>query len=176
MRVGLALFPGFAGRAAENIRVARESLDGGARSPTSKLLVRLEEIDARCFPQDAWSAHTIAGQLSFPNAQLWTARDAKGVVAGFVLTTGSHADASTVTIADLAVDPDHRRQRIGERLMISALQHAKAGGATRARLHVEANNAGAQRLYQRLGFERISLCPRFYGSGRDGVLMEADLS
>jgi len=53
----------------------------------------------------------------------------------------------------LAVSPDWRGRGIGTALMRAAEDWARAQGAERMVLDLDANNAGAQRLYERLGYE-----------------------
>lgn len=48
-----------------------------------------------------------------------------------------------------------RGQGYGRRLVLSALKWARLRGANTAWLQVEADNAGARRLYERMGFEEI---------------------
>lgn len=55
-------------------------------------------------------------------------------------------------IANVAVHPDFRRQGIAEEMMRSALDFAIQQKANAVILQVEADNDGAQRLYQKLGF------------------------
>jgi [ribosomal protein S18]-alanine N-acetyltransferase len=155
----------------EEIRVVREKFDARSSDPNSPLMQRLAEIEAKSFPGDAWSAHTIASYAR--DGGLWVARDTiGGEVAGFIV---SRVHGGVATLADMAVDPAHRRKGIGEKLMTAAMKQAKADGATKARLHVEAQNLGAKRLYEKLGFETLSVCRNFYSGGRDGLLMEAPL-
>lgn len=58
----------------------------------------------------------------------------------------------TIIVANVAVDPDHRRRGIARRLMEAALEATRAGGAARVILQVEADNAPAVKLYEGLGF------------------------
>ena len=53
----------------------------------------------------------------------------------------------------LAVAPDWRGRGVGSALMRAAEDWARAQGAERMVLDLDANNTGAQRLYKRLGYE-----------------------
>ena len=53
----------------------------------------------------------------------------------------------------LAVAPDWRGRGVGSALMRAAEDWARAHGAERMVLDLDVNNAGAQRLYERLGYE-----------------------
>ena len=80
-------------------------------------------------------------------------------------------------VATIATHPEHRRQGIGEELLICALEAAQAEGAVRAYLEVRAGNAGAQALYRKYGFVVDGLRPRYYkDNGEDAVLMSLELA
>ena len=53
----------------------------------------------------------------------------------------------------LAVAPGWRGRGVGSALMLAAEEWARAHGAERMVLDLDANNSGAQRLYERLGYE-----------------------
>jgi ribosomal protein S18 acetylase RimI-like enzyme len=55
-------------------------------------------------------------------------------------------------IQNLGVTPEHRSIGLGSVLLLKALQGFKAAGLRRTFLEVTAQNEGAIRLYQRLGF------------------------
>lgn len=79
----------------------------------------------------------------------------------------------------VACSPAFRGQGIGGRLMKLAETLAKAAGADRVALIVAEENAGAKRLYQRLGYATVSRrailpfpgCPH----GGDWLLMQREL-
>jgi ribosomal protein S18 acetylase RimI-like enzyme len=55
-------------------------------------------------------------------------------------------------IQNLGVTPEHRGRQLGTALLIKALEGFQNAGLRRAFLEVTAQNVGAIRLYQRLGF------------------------
>jgi ribosomal protein S18 acetylase RimI-like enzyme len=57
-------------------------------------------------------------------------------------------------IQNLGVTPEHRGRGLGTLLMNRALQGFREAGLRRAFLEVTAQNDGAIRLYQRIGFEK----------------------
>ncbi len=57
---------------------------------------------------------------------------------------------------DLYVQPDRRGQGIGERLLGEAGRHAVQNGYSRIELATENTNTHAQRLYERLGYSKIT--------------------
>jgi ribosomal protein S18 acetylase RimI-like enzyme len=58
-------------------------------------------------------------------------------------------------IQNLGIAPGHRGQRIGTILMYYSLEGFRMAGLRRAYLEVTAQNYGAVRLYERLGFKKI---------------------
>lgn len=58
-------------------------------------------------------------------------------------------------IQNLGITPGHRGKQIGTALMYYALEGFRLAGLRRAFLEVTAQNYGAVRLYERLGFRKI---------------------
>lgn len=75
-------------------------------------------------------------------------------------------------IATLATHPEFRRQRIAEKLLVTALEKAYAEGAQSALLEVRAGNEAAQALYHKYGFKAVGRRERYYkDNNEDAVLM-----
>jgi ribosomal protein S18 acetylase RimI-like enzyme len=83
---------------------------------------------------------------------------AKGETIGMALYT--HGEPHTAYLHTLAVKPAHRDRGIGSALTVRVAKRVFADGATQLHLRTTDDNAGAVRLYRRLGFEHI-------GAGRD---------
>jgi len=64
-----------------------------------------------------------------------------------------------VNIHDVAVLPGHRGQRIGEKMLALVGEIARERGACKLTLEVLQGNAGAVRLYERVGFAGYQLDP-----------------
>ncbi len=82
-----------------------------------------------------------------------------------------HKQSVSGRVYSLAVDPASRGQRIGERLMREIVAQLRCRAVRRIYLEVEATNASAINLYQRLGFGSIGTLPDYYGDGKPGVHM-----
>lgn len=84
--------------------------------------------------------------------------------------------ADGAEIMHLAVAPGQRRHGFGASLMGAAMEAARRGGAEQMRLEVRVSNAAALALYDKLGFVRVGLRPRYYSdNGEDAVLMCASV-
>ena len=68
---------------------------------------------------------------------------------------GIRHDRYTGSVQNIGVTPQHRSQGLGTQLLHAALLGFQAAGMARVQLEVTAQNTGALRLYQRLGFRRI---------------------
>jgi ribosomal protein S18 acetylase RimI-like enzyme len=77
----------------------------------------------------------------------------------YVPGPGAYAEGSdphAAWIRMLAVDDAYRRRGIGEALTLACIDRAQADGMRRVRLNTGDPQLAAQRLYERMGFER---CP-----------------
>ena len=96
------------------------------------------------------------------------AEDRQGIVA-FLLGVVERAYEARILI--LAVDERARGQGIGARLVRLFEERFRAKGIRRINLEVRVSNEKAIRLYERMGFERRKVLPRYYADGEDAYLM-----
>jgi ribosomal protein S18 acetylase RimI-like enzyme len=96
---------------------------------------------------EAWLAQ-MTGDAEY-NPELWFLAEKRSGLVGAVLgwTSGF--------VKDLVVRESWRGRGVGEALMRHALKTFLARGATAGELKVHADNEGAVRLYERLGFRTI---------------------
>jgi ribosomal-protein-alanine N-acetyltransferase len=74
-------------------------------------------------------------------------------------------------INNVAVAPDVRRQGFARRLLEHVIERALAEGVTRATLEVRRSNAGALKLYERLGFKLGGVRPAYYANPVEDALI-----
>jgi [ribosomal protein S18]-alanine N-acetyltransferase len=75
-------------------------------------------------------------------------------------------------ITNIAIDPVHRRQGIGRRLMLELLKRAKEKGMTCSTLEVRASNESAIRMYEGLGYKVTATRKGYYPDNKeDAVVM-----
>jgi ribosomal-protein-alanine N-acetyltransferase len=74
-------------------------------------------------------------------------------------------------ITIMAVHPDFRRKKIGQRLLVKLLQEGKNNGAKWATLEVKASNLEAQRLYEKFGFTVKGRRKQYYQQDREDALI-----
>jgi ribosomal protein S18 acetylase RimI-like enzyme len=116
---------------------------------------------ARLVPQLSSSPPPTAGALreivAAPSSVLLLARDARqqGAIVGalslvlYRIPTGGRA-----CIEDVVVDAAARGRGVGEALCREAIERARAAGADSVQLTSRPSREAANRLYQRLGFQR----------------------
>jgi ribosomal-protein-alanine N-acetyltransferase len=79
-------------------------------------------------------------------------------------------------ISTIAVHPDWRGRRVGERLFVTMLEAALDLGAVTATLEVRVTNDRAQGLYRKYHFEVVGRRKHYYrDNGEDALLMTAEL-
>jgi ribosomal protein S18 acetylase RimI-like enzyme len=96
----------------------------------------------------------------FAHCESWLIAESPSGIAGFVLCTKPGADLPTdppdaPVVSMLAVAPDHQGLGAAKGLLQQALTDLAQQGHSRAVLHVFADNAGAVRLYESTGWQRI---------------------
>jgi ribosomal-protein-alanine N-acetyltransferase len=74
-------------------------------------------------------------------------------------------------ISTLAVRITHRRQGLGELLLIAMLGEAQRLGASRATLEVRVSNVAAQALYTKYGFKQVGQRKAYYSDNREDALI-----
>lgn len=75
--------------------------------------------------------------------------------------------ADEAHIVTVAVRESHRRRGIAELLLIQTIQHAQARGQALVTLECRVSNEPALALYEKYGFERVGLRPRYYSDNHE---------
>jgi [ribosomal protein S18]-alanine N-acetyltransferase len=83
-----------------------------------------------------------------------------GVLGVWLLADEAH-------IVTVAVRESHRRRGIAELLLISAIHLAQARGQELVTLECRVSNEPALALYDKYGFERVGLRPRYYSDNHE---------
>lgn len=93
-----------------------------------------------------------------------------GYAAVLVVAPGVEADVLTV-----AVLPDFTRQGIASQFMSELEKWSFSKQAPAMMLEVGVNNVNAIALYEKLGYENISIRKGYYGPGLDALVMRKEL-
>lgn len=127
-------------------------------------------LDQRCFVDgEAYSRDTFEYLLTAPESVSYRAVTQGGTMVGFII--GLLEPDHTGHITTVGVAPEHRRRRIARRLMEKTEEGFRKRDVRIVRLEVRAVNAGAQQLYNNLGYAVTQRLPRYYSNGGDGLLM-----
>lgn len=150
-------------------------------------------LETATFPDDAWSREGMLAELTGPHRHYLVARrpgtadSVLGGGAGTGMGDGEPGDGGAIDgyagllapmgtgqgdIQTIAVAPASRRGGLGRMLMLALIAEARRRGVVELFLEVRADNPGAQRLYEQLGFESIAVRPRYYQpAGVDAIVM-----
>ncbi|MEO3936206.1 ribosomal protein S18-alanine N-acetyltransferase [Dermatophilaceae bacterium Soc4.6] len=132
----------------------------------------LTVLDAELFAADAWPPATWWAELAGrPRRVYVVATAAEGAVVGYA---GLDLGGDVADVMTVAVAPPARGTGLGDLLVTTLLDRAAKSGAQAVMLEVRADNEPALRLYERHGFDRLSIRHRYYQPGDvDAVVMRA---
>lgn len=129
----------------------------------------IRELEQLSFPLDAWPLIEMLGVLSLPSVLRWKAVEGEPEeLVGFIAVDVRRRE-NLAWIATIAVHPQRRGAGIGQALMRQA-EHSVA--VPRMRLSVRMGNHVAIALYEKRGYQRVDVWPRYYNGGEDALVME----
>ena len=143
------------------------------RRATPADLDALLALERRAFTTDHLSRRQYRHHIGSASARVLAAVDASGLLGKAVVFFRGGSDVArlySIAVADAA-----RGRGIGEALVRAVERAARAQGCKRLRLEVRQDNAGAIRLYERLGYRRFGAYAGFYEDGADAWRYEKGL-
>jgi ribosomal-protein-alanine N-acetyltransferase len=141
------------------------------RPMTLEDLPTVLQIDRMSFPTP-WSERSYRFELQEnPAAQLLVADLVDEHTESVIGYVGFWLIADEVHISTLAVHPDHRRQGVGEQLLLATLNYAIRSKADIATLEVRASNQAAIDLYQKHGFKIVGRRSKYYHDNNEDALL-----
>ncbi len=127
----------------------------------------LSRLERACFGTDAWPLFDLIAVLTFADVVRLKAVET-GDMIGFVAGDARQTE-SVSWIATIGVLPEFQRRGVGREL----LRACEARLTTpRIRLSVRASNAGAIRLYDLEGYQRVETWQAYYNDGEAAIVME----
>ncbi len=145
------------------IRLARR----GDASTVARMSRRLVEYDLPW----RWRPGRVLRQINNPEAAVIIA-EVDGAPAGFALMSFT---LNTAHLSLLAVSDQHRRHRIGSRLLNWLIASCRVAGVSRINLEVRRTNRGAVSFYQHAGFKSLGYHRGYYDGQEDAKLMTLQL-
>jgi ribosomal-protein-alanine N-acetyltransferase len=128
----------------------------------------VSRIERKCYALP-WSSSAYVTEVGNPKAYYTVAKTVDGVVVGYA---GMWTVMDEAHLTTIAVDPEWRGMRIGERLLIDMLEHGMSRGAKRATLEVREHNRAAHGLYRKWGFIDVAVRKNYYSdNGENAVIM-----
>ena len=128
-------------------------------------------LDQRCLG-GLWSSNQWTTELSEsqrPGFGIWRGELLAAMACGWLILEELH-------ITLVAVDPEHRQQGLGRRVLEALLNEGRLRGAERATLEVASGNQPAIRLYSRAGFKEAGCRRGYYRNGDDALIQWRKLS
>ncbi len=128
--------------------------------------------DLAQFLQDSYSVEQHEKYLSDPQCAMWIAQR-NGAAVGYALAgrpcTLPHADVRPEDgeLKRIYLLPEAQNGGLGSRLIQTAFDWLEKDGPTTLWIGVYSQNFGAQRFYERLGFEKVGNYEFLVGSVRD---------
>ena len=127
-----------------------------------ELLAILFTQEAEFTPNPELQAEALHSILSSPETgTILVSRDS-GKIVGMVsllYTVSTFLGGRVALLEDMVVDPAHRGQGHGRKLLQAAIDHARRAGCRRLTLLTDGHNAAARTFYDSFGFRASSMQP-----------------
>jgi ribosomal-protein-alanine N-acetyltransferase len=131
-------------------------------------LPAIETIERASYPTP-WSRSMFAGELAKPSSICLGAYEPEtDELMGYMIIS-RYVDAWHVM--NIAVSPDHRRKGIATALLERLLEVTGGDGRRGYTLEVRVSNAGAIKLYERMGFRGRGIRRGYYTDNREDALI-----
>lgn len=146
------------------------------RQPIALDIPVLATYEKELFPYSPWSTAQFKEEFAgMPRTRYMSVAEDGNTIVGycgvFLPAPGVEADILTV-----AVLPAYRRQGIAKEFMRQIEAWSQEREASAMMLEVELSNESAIKLYESLGYMKISLRMDYYGPGKDAHVMRKDFA
>lgn len=129
-------------------------------------------MEASLMGTDAWNVSLVADELPRKDRTWWRAVGKGGKTVGYA---GGLMVDGDLQILKVAVLPEMRRQGVAMGLMTRIAEDARNLAVNTASLEVRVGNPGAIAFYEKIGFGRVGVRPRYYSDGEDALIMKASI-
>lgn len=135
-------------------------------SPENNIYDELSALDKKCVGCDGWSAESFESEVKKNNGIVLCFLDNTHVIA---LLSGYFAEGEG-DITSVAVDENFRRKGLAQRL-IAEFENLLPDNTENIFLEVRESNAPAIKLYEKCGFEKLSVRKNFYINPRENAVV-----
>ena len=125
-------------------------------------------IEEKAYGEHHWSKESFLNELSNDLARYYAAFDLDGNLVGYA---GCWQILEEVHITNIAVSPDFRRQKIGERLLRQIIDDCYKNKAKYITLEVRVSNNAAIKLYEKYGFKSLGTRKGYYQNNNEDALI-----
>ena len=135
-------------------------------SPENNIYDELSALDKKCVGSDGWSAESFESEVKKNNGIVLCFLDNTNVIA---LLSGYFAEGEG-DITSVAVDENFRRKGLAQRLVAEFVK-LLPDSTENIFLEVRESNAPAINLYEKCGFEKLSVRKNFYINPRENAVV-----
>lgn len=137
---------------------------------TAEHVAGIKKVDDSCF-ESPWSLKAFESELENPIAFYFVAVKDDEVIGycGYWWTFGE------AQITNVAVSPEYRQKGIASALMDEMINHCREMDVFSITLEVRVSNNAAISMYEKYGFERVGLRPKYYNNKEDALLMTKEI-
>lgn len=128
------------------------------------------ETEHVCFDSDCFTRRQFAYLVSRAKGVFYVIREEGKIIAYISLL--SNARTRNLRIYSIAVRPEARGRKLGQLLIDRCIGYATENQLKAITLEVKVTNTPAIGLYEKNGFEKISLIPHYYHDGSDAFGMK----
>lgn len=129
----------------------------------------VQEIERLSFPSP-WPDNSFDNELHHNRVACYLVARYEGKVIGYC---GAWIIMDEIHITSVAVKPELRRRKIGERLIWQLLTIALEKGARWSTLEVREDNVAAVKLYEKFGFVKVGTRKAYYDYKDNAIVMWA---
>jgi ribosomal-protein-alanine N-acetyltransferase len=127
----------------------------------------VHRLESELFTVDPWSIEQFWSELAQQSRAYAVAVDGDRII-GYA---GAFLLAPDSDVQTIAVSPRDQGRGVGAILLTWLIEQAVAQGCRQMLLEVRSDNVPAIAMYERFGFERISVRRDYYERGVDAVIM-----
>ncbi len=127
----------------------------------------VHRLESELFTVDPWSIEQFWSELAQESRAYAVAVDGERII-GYA---GAFLLAPDSDVQTIAVSPRDQGRGVGAILLTWLIEQAAAQGCRQMLLEVRSDNVPAIAMYERFGFERISVRRDYYERGVDAVIM-----
>lgn len=125
------------------------------------------KLEKECFSLP-WSREMFVGEIEKECAHYFAAEDYNGRAVAYGGFFCVYEDAE---ITNIAVLPEMQNRHIATDVLKEIIHEAKSLGCRKITLEVRVSNEKAQKLYDKFGFETVSIRKRYYRDNNEDALL-----